>query len=51
MPSKLSPECQDMLKRMIEIDPSKRISALDAMQHPFIKNKGGEQKNNINEEE
>lgn len=29
----------DLLKKMLEKDPSNRISAKDCMTHPFIKNK------------
>jgi len=37
MPKMLSTQCKDLIHKMIEIDPSKRISARDAMNHPWIK--------------
>jgi serine/threonine protein kinase len=38
MPKQLSEECKDLLKKMICVDPNKRISAIDAINHPWIKN-------------
>ncbi len=34
--SAVSPDCKSLLKRMLTYDPAKRISAGDAMKHPFI---------------
>lgn len=34
----MSPEAQDLIKRLLEVDPSNRISSLDEVQdHPFFK--------------
>lgn len=33
----ISAEAKDLVKRMLEYDPSKRISAADALQHKWIK--------------
>jgi len=39
----ISPEAKDLLKRMLTIDVNSRISAVDALQHPWlIKAKQGE---------
>ena len=32
----LGEEGLDLLERMLELDPSQRISASDALQHPFL---------------
>ena len=37
MPKMLSSQCKDLIHKMIEVDPNKRISARDAMNHPWIK--------------
>ena len=37
MPRTLSSACQDFLKRMIEVDPTQRITAREAMEHKWIK--------------
>lgn len=34
----ISPEGRDLLSKLLEIEPKKRISANDACQHPWIKN-------------
>ena len=36
MPSNLSSNCQDLIKCMLELDTSKRITALAALKHPWI---------------
>jgi serine/threonine protein kinase len=36
MPKHISDECKDILKKMICVDPNKRISAFDAIQHKWI---------------
>jgi calcium-dependent protein kinase len=41
MPAHFSENCKDLLKKMICVDPKKRISAREAMNHPWIK--GGEE--------
>lgn len=33
----VSDEAKDLVKRLLTYDPSKRISASDAIQHPWIK--------------
>lgn len=33
----LSPDGMDLLERMLQCDPSKRITAKEAMQHPYLK--------------
>ena len=35
---KLSPECKDLMKRMITVDRSKRISGEDILKHQWFKN-------------
>ena len=32
----VSPDAQDLVRRMMELDPSKRITAADALKHPWI---------------
>lgn len=32
------PEAMDLLQKMLEVDPRKRISAADAIAHPYLKN-------------
>ena len=39
------------MKRMIEVDPSKRITALQALDHEWIKNAGGIQQRLDSEEQ
>lgn len=34
--SKISPNAIDLLKKMMTFDPNKRISAEDALNHPFF---------------
>lgn len=41
----LSPEGLDLLERMLVHDPNKRISAKDAMKHPYLKDVPDEIKN------
>lgn len=38
MPKHISADCQDILKRMICVDPSKRITAKECLNHPWIVN-------------
>jgi serine/threonine protein kinase len=33
----LSPSCQDLLKKMLAADPAQRISAQEALEHPWLK--------------
>ena len=33
----VSEEAKDLVRRLLTFDPSKRISASDAIQHPWIK--------------
>ena len=37
MPPKLSKNCQDFLRRMLQTDPNKRITAISALDHDWIK--------------
>ena len=37
MPTKLSPECQDLIQKMITVDNKARITSLDAINHPWFK--------------
>lgn len=30
------PRCQDLVRKMLVVDPSKRITAAEALRHPFI---------------
>ena len=34
----VSPEAKDLVKKLMDIDPSRRISADDALKHPWIIN-------------
>jgi serine/threonine protein kinase len=36
MPPNLSKDCQDLINRMITVDSKKRITALEALNHPWI---------------
>jgi calcium-dependent protein kinase len=36
MPKHVSKECKDFLSKMICVDPNKRITALEAIQHDWI---------------
>ncbi|CAM9580133.1 unnamed protein product, partial [Discosporangium mesarthrocarpum] len=35
--SDISPEAKDLIKRMLTVEPSKRISADEALEHPYLK--------------
>ena len=35
----VSTECKDLIKRMLEVDPEKRIKVLEALAHPFIQDR------------
>ena len=41
IPSGLSEECRSLLKRMLDINPATRISAKDALAHPWLANVKG----------
>ena len=34
-----SQSCKDLIKKMLTIDPKERISCVDALQHPWIRQK------------
>ncbi|KAG7390642.1 Mitogen-activated protein kinase kinase 5 [Phytophthora pseudosyringae] len=36
MPNRFSPECRDFIKRMLNRDPERRLTAEEALSHPFI---------------
>ena len=36
----VSPECRDLIQAMLTRDPAQRISAADAMHHPWFRNFG-----------
>jgi calcium-dependent protein kinase len=36
MPSTLSKDCRDLINRMITVDSKKRITAFEALNHPWI---------------
>ena len=38
---KRSPECRDIVTKMLTMDPKKRISSKEALQHPWIQQKAG----------
>ena len=37
MPKRLSEECQDMLNKVMETDPEKRLTSLQIKNHPWYK--------------
>ena len=37
--AKASPEVKDFLKRILEIDPERRLSATEALNHPWLNKK------------
>lgn len=37
MPTRLSPECQDLISKMITVDHNARIKPLEAINHPWFK--------------
>ena len=41
IPKELSTKCVDFLKRTMCVDPEKRLSANEALIHPWIKDRGG----------
>jgi serine/threonine protein kinase len=40
IPSYLSPECQDLISKLLCVDWRKRISVEEALEHPFMTNNG-----------
>lgn len=36
MPSRLSSKCQDLISKMIVVDPKERVDALGALKHPWF---------------
>ena len=40
----ISEEAKDLIKKLLDYDPAKRISAGEALQHPWIKIKGANEK-------
>jgi serine/threonine protein kinase len=36
LPKHLSSECQDIIRKMLTVDPNKRITAAEAASHPWI---------------
>lgn len=40
----VSDEAKDLVRRLLTYDPNKRISAADALQHPWIKKMAGTEK-------
>ena len=38
MPTRISTDCQDLLSKMILVDHKARISALEALKHPWFAN-------------
>lgn len=38
IPANLTKNCQDLIRQMITLDPKKRITANEALNHPWIKN-------------
>lgn len=37
IPTSLSEECQDLIKKLMTVDPDRRITIVDALNHPFFK--------------
>lgn len=37
-PSQVSRSCKGLLNRLVDVDPSRRISAAQALQHPWVRN-------------
>ena len=37
MPTNLTADCQDLLSKMLVVDPKKRITVLQAIDHPWFK--------------
>lgn len=50
MPKHVTEECKDILSKMICVDPNKRVTALQAIQHDWI-SKADEQENNLTAED
>nr|CDI54654.1 related to serine/threonine protein kinase [Melanopsichium pennsylvanicum 4] len=46
MPEWLEPASKDLIWRMLEVDPEKRIKMADIMRHPWFTNNGKESSNN-----
>ena len=44
----LSDESKDLIKKLLEYDPNKRISASEALQHPWFQNTEFQKKNEVN---
>lgn len=36
----ISPDCKDLIRKMLETDPAKRASVLECLAHPFVQNPG-----------
>ena len=36
IPHFVPPDCQNLLRRMIEVDPNKRITLADTFKHPWV---------------
>ena len=50
IPDYLSPGCKNLIKKILEIDPKKRISIREIINHPFIKERYEEYKKKDSEE-
>jgi aurora kinase len=37
MPAHLSPQCQDLIRRLLNKDPQRRLSLDDILEHPWFK--------------
>ena len=37
MPEKLSPTAKDLISKMLQVDPSKRIKIYDIKNHPWLR--------------
>ncbi|RHZ77149.1 hypothetical protein Glove_185g63 [Diversispora epigaea] len=48
--SEISDEAKDLINKMLEYNPDKRITAHDALQHPWFKYEADELKNELNNE-